>query len=262
MIGAVIGDLAGSVYEYYQFYKTQPLKIEKIFPDDAFFSDDSILTVAIADAIINKCDYGQKLKEYGKRFQDYLPEGVPYFKKMFSQSFMSWLDEDTAGESKGNGAMMRISPIGWLFNSEEEVTKNVKLATMPSHNTSEALDCATLVALTIFYARQGLSKDEIYQKLNLPKEKPSITKFNYTCSDTVDLVFYSLYNGKDFEDCIKIALSFGGDTDTNACIVGSMAEAFYGVEKELHDTALSYLPKDFVDIINKCENIIDSEKER
>ena len=70
MIGAVIGDLAGSVYEYYQFYKTQPLKIEKIFPDDAFFSDDSILTVAIADAIINKCDYGQKLKEYGKKFHD------------------------------------------------------------------------------------------------------------------------------------------------------------------------------------------------
>ena len=75
-------------------------------------------------------------------------------------------------------------------------------------------------------------------------------------------MFYSLYKGKNFEDCIKIALSFGGDTDTNACIVGSMAEAFYEVEKELHDTALSYLPKDFVDIINRCENIINSEKER
>lgn len=262
MIGAIIGDLAGSVYEYYQLSKVEPLKIDKIIPDGAFFSDDTILTTAIADAIINKCDYGKKLKEYGKRYEDYLPKGVLYFKKMFSQGFMSWIDGNFIGESKGNGAMMRISPVGWLFNNEDDVIKNARLATEPSHNSQKAIECATKVALTIFYARQGLTKDEIIDKLNIKIKMPIITKFNYTCSDTFDLVFYSLYRGKDFEDCLRIALSFGGDTDTNACIVGSMAEAFYEIDKSLRDEAMSYLPNDILNIINQCENIINKEIEK
>ena len=253
MIGAVIGDLAGSIYEYYQFSKVEPLKTDKIIPDGAFFSDDTILTIAVADAILNNHDFGGKLKEYGKKYEDYLPKGVPYFKKMFSLGFINWLNGNFVGESNGNGAMMRISPVGWLFNSEDEVIKNVRLATIPSHNTPDAINSATKVALTIFYARQGLTKQEIFDKLDIKIKKPSITKFNYTCLDTIDIVFYSLYVGKDFEDCIKTALSFGGDTDTNACIVGSMAEGFYKIDNYLRERALSILPKNFVNILIQSE---------
>ncbi len=260
MIGALIGDLAGSVYEYSQFFKIKPLNIGTLIPEGAFFSDDTILTIAVADAILNGHDYGEKLKEYGKEYQNYLPKNIPYFEKMFSPGFVKWINGDFIGESKGNGAMMRVSPVGWLFDSEEEVIRNARLATILSHNTTEAIECATKVALTIFYARQGMRKEEIFDKLNIKITKPKLDKFNYTCLDTIDLVYYSLYKGNNFEDCIKSAISFGGDTDTNACIVGSMAEAFYDVEQNLRDKALSLLPNKFVSIISQCENIIDKQK--
>lgn len=254
MLGAIIGDLAGSIYEYDQFYKVTTIKdIKNIIPKGAFFSDDTILTIAVADAILSNSDYGKKLKEYGKKYMNAIPKNLPYFKNMFSQGFTNWLEGDFIGESKGNGAMMRVSPVGYLFDNEKDVITNAKLATMPSHNTQEAIGCATMIALIIFYARQGLSKDEIKDKLDINIKKPEIKTFNYTCLNTIDLCLYSLFKGNSFEECLRIALSFGGDTDTNACIVGSMAEAFYGINSNLKNTALSLIPKEFVEIINRCE---------
>ncbi len=259
MIGAIIGDLAGSVYEYNQMFHFSPIRCQdSLIPSGAFYSDDTILTIAIADAIINNSDYENKLREFITKYQDSVPKDKPYFKKMFSPNLLKWAETDCQGNSKGNGAMMRISPVGWLFGSKEEVIKNARLATLPSHNSVEAIDSATKVALTIFYARQGLKKEEVFKKLKIDIKKPSLTKFNYTCSDTIDLVFYSLAKGKDFDDCIHTALSFGGDTDTNACIVGSMAEAFYPVEKQLRDKALSLLPNEFVSIIKQCEEFYEN----
>ena len=259
MLGAIIGDLAGSIYEFEQVKNCHTVKINNIIEDNAFFSDDTILTVAIADAILNNVDYETKLKEYALEYNTKTPIGIPYFKTMFSPNFTKWVKENVSGESSGNGAMMRISPVGFLFNTEEDVIKNSYLATIPSHNSDEAIHCAKTVALIIFYARQGLSKQEIIRKLNLKIKKPKIEKFNYTCVDTIDLCLYSLFKSNTFEESIKLAISFGGDTDTNACIVGSMAEAMFGISDELKQKALSKLPKKFKKIIKdfyKAINII------
>lgn len=253
MLGAIIGDLAGSIYEFDQFHEHTKVSVKNIIEDNAFYSDDTILTIAIADCIINNKDYAKTLKEYAIKYENEIPKNVPYFEKMFSSGFLSWAKSNNQqGTSQGNGAMMRISPVGYLFNSEDEIIKNVYLATSPSHNTNEAIECATKVALIIFYARKGLSKEEIKKKLNLEIKTPNITKFNYTCTDTIDVCLYSLFNSNSFEESIKTAISFGGDTDTNACIVGSMAEAMFGISDELKQKALEKLPKHFKQILEKC----------
>lgn len=260
MLGAIIGDLAGSIYEYSQVKKHSKVDIKNIIEDSAFFSDDTILTVAVADAIITGSDYGEKLKEYANKYSDNIPKNVPYFKSMFSPGFTAWTKSNDIGQSIGNGAMMRVSPVGYLFNKEEDVIKNAYLSTFPSHNSDEAIRNATTVALIIFYARQGLSKEDIANKLHLNIKMPSVTKFNYTCGDTIDICLYSLFNANSFEESLRLAISFGGDTDTNACIVGSMAEAMFGIDEELKQKALSKLPSEFISILNKCYEMIGSQE--
>lgn len=249
MLGAIIGDLAGSMYEYEQINNFHQVKINNLIEKSSFFSDDTILTVAIADAILNNKSYEQKLKEYVIKFDNLIPKNTPYFKTMFSPGFTKWAKGNFQGISSGNGAMMRISPVGFLFSTEEDVIKNSYLATIPSHNTEDAISCAKTVSLIIFYARQGLSKQEIINKLNLKIKKPNITEINYTCANTIDLCLYSLFNSNSFEESIRIAISFGGDTDTNACIVGSMAEAMFGIDDKLKNKALAKLPTEFKKII-------------
>lgn len=260
MLGAIIGDLAGSIYEFDQIKNHKPIKIKNIIEDDAFYSDDTILTVAIADAILSGAKYEDKLREYTLKYDGKLPNFAPYFKTMFSPNFIKWAQGDTVGTSAGNGAMMRISPVGFLFNSADEVFKNARLATVPSHNSPSAINCATTIALIIFYARRGMSKKQIIEKLDLKITKPHITKFNYTCDDTIDVCLYSIFNTNSFEDSIKLAISFGGDTDTNACIVGSVAEAFYGIDKNLKQTAMKKLPPQFVKVVNKFYRHLEQEK--
>ena len=143
---------------------------------------------------------------------------------------------------------MRISPVGYMFDSEKEVVENVTLATKPSHNSEEAIECSKIVALIIYYSRQGWPKEEILKKLN--KYKP-FEKFNVTCGETIDNCLYALFESKSFEESIKRVISFGGDTDTNACIVGSMAEAMYGISPTLIEKAKCKIPKEFTDIIEK-----------
>jgi len=207
MLGAIIGDLSGSIYEFNQIKQHSQIEVKNIIEKTAFYSDDTILTVAIADAIINKVNFEDKLREYALSYNDLIPKDIPYFKSMFSPNFIKWAKKEKPGISEGNGAMMRISPVGFLFDSEEEVIKNAYLATI-------------------------------------------ITQFNYTCKDTIDLCLYSIFSVNSFEESIKLAISFGGDTDTNACIVGSMAEAFYGIDEKLKQTAMEKLPHKFIEIIN------------
>lgn len=252
MLGAIIGDLAGSIYEYGQTKKHESIKIKNIIEDDAFISDDTILTIVIADAIVNNEDYEKKLKEYALKYYDKIPKDIPYFSSMFSPNFLKWAKSDSQATSCGNGAMMRISPVGYLFETEEEVVQNAFLATKPSHNSKEAIESAKIIALTIFYARKGFSKQEIIKKLNLEIIKPEIHGFNCTCADTIDLCLFALFCSESFEDSIKVAISFGGDTDTNACIVGGMAEAMFGIDDNLKQKALSRLPNEFKEVIEKC----------
>ena len=148
--------------------------------------------------------------------------------------------------------MMRISPIGYLCNSEEEIIENVKAATIPSHNSKEAIDCATLIAMIIYLSKKGYTKEQIALKLNIKYSYTPFQKFNTTCSETISNCLYALFTTNSFEEAIRTVISYGGDTDTNACIVGGMAEAMYGISEDLKQKALEKLPKEFIDILNKC----------
>lgn len=261
MWGAVIGDLAGSIYEFDQVKNAGPVEVKELIPDDSFFSDDTILTVAVLDAIQNDRDYEKYLKAYATKYLQYKPNFLPYFRSPFSPGFTKWVRGEGEGKSTGNGAMMRVSPVGFMFDSEEEVRENARLATIPSHNSEEAIKGAELVALTIFYARKGYSKEEILEKLNIDLKYVPFESFNSTCVTTVDNCMYALFTSNSFVESMEKVISYGGDTDTNACIVGSMAEAMYGVPKILIRKAKEKLPKDFVKVIERGYKSKKQERE-
>lgn len=252
MYGNIIGDLAGSIYEYGQIKKVSHITVDKLITNDSFISDDTILTIAIIDAIINNKSYEEKLREYGIKYENFVKPNNPYFEKTFSPGFVKWIHGNFEGQSCGNGAMMRIAPIGYLFNSLEEIEKQAKLATIPSHNSKEAIDYSTLIAKIIFLARKGCSKEDIIDILNITLYEKEINRFNYTCSDTIDICLYSLFTTDSFDEAIKKVLSSGGDTDTNACIVGGMAEAMYGLDKQYVAKVNQKMPQEFINILEKA----------
>ena len=251
MWGAIIGDLAGSIYEFEQIKKIRNIEAKEIIPENAFFSDDTILTIAIAKAIQEDRDYEKYLRRYGNKYREYSPSFRPYFKTSFSPGYIKWLDSKEQGTSIGNGAMMRISPIGYSFSSEDEVKENARLATIPSHNSREAIVYSTLVALIIFYAKKKIPKNEILNKLNIELRQNKFDKFNTTCSKTFDNCVYAAFTSNSFEESIYKVLSYGGDTDTNACITGGIAEAMYGIDPKLIERAKKYIPREFVKIVER-----------
>ena len=254
MYGAIYGDLAGSIYEFSQVKSIKSINPKELITDKSFYSDDTILTIAILDAILNKKDYDKYIRMYIEEYKDYKPNFSPYFKSSFSPNLINWSKSNYMGNSCGNGAMMRISPIGYMFDSEKEVIENAKEATIPSHNSKEAIDSATTIALIIFYLRKGYSKEEIFKKLNLNIRYKPFTKFNTTCEETIGNCLYAFYNSNGFEDAIRKTLLMGGDTDTNCAIVGSMAEALYGIENEVIEKVNSKISKNFVKILSKAES--------
>ena len=251
MWGAVIGDLAGSIYEYQQTKHFSKLNPKELINEKSFYSDDTILTIAILDAILNDRNYEYYLKKYAKDFLTYKPEFTPYFKGIFSPGFTKWALDQENGKSIGNGAMMRISAVGYLFNNKKDIINNARLATIPSHNSLEAINSATKIALIIFLARLGFSKEEIIKELNLKLNYSDFNGFNATCYKTIDNCLYALFISNSFEESLLKVISFGGDTDTNACIVGSMAEALYGIPNELIEEAKKKIPNDFSSLLDK-----------
>ena len=253
MYGAVIGDLAGSIYEYDQLKKINPIKMDKVIPDNAFYSDDTILTVAICEAALNGGNYATYLRKYIKEYENYRPNFSPYFKSPFSPNIMKWANSSDIGTSLGNGAMMRISAIGYLFDTEEEVIKEAALATRPSHNSKEALSAATIIALMIFYFRKGLSKKEVYDLLNLSAVYRPFVHFNTTCRETLSNVLYAIFYSTSFSDAVRLTLLMGGDTDTNLSIVASVCEVLYGISDDLIKEAEARIPEDFSRILRKVK---------
>ena len=254
MYGAIIGDLAGSIYEYDQLKKVHRVQMNNLIEDNAFYSDDTILTIALVDAILNNKDYDYYLRKYIQEFSEYKPDFNPYFKSSFSPNLIKWSKSNVIGNSHGNGAMMRISPVGYMFDSEKEVIENARLATIPSHNSKEAIDSATMVALIIYYSREGYTKDEIFKMMNIDIKYIPFTKFNTTCEETIVNCLYVLYDSNSFEDAIRKTLLMGGDTDTNCAIVGSMAEAMYGINNETIEKVNEKIPKKFVKILSRTRS--------
>lgn len=249
MLGAVYGDKAGSIYEFEQTKKVRPIVTDQLITPKSFYSDDTIETVAIIDAVINHNNYEKTLKKYILEYQDYKPDFSPYFDSAFSPNAIKWAKGEGRNDSKGNGALMRISPVGFLFNSYDDVVENAYQATIPSHNTYEAIDSATTVALMIYYFRKGYTKEEVLKALKIEIHYKPFRKFNTTCRETLGNCLYAIYNNYSFEDAIRMALLMGGDTDTNACIVGSIAEALYGMNIKQKEQAEEKLPHELSKVL-------------
>ena len=261
MWGAVIGDLAGSIFEYGQSKKVSSIEVKELITKDSFFTDDTILTCAIYDGIRYNNNYEVALRAYGKQYSNYKPNTTieEIFPTTFGGRFAKWVNGEAKGDSIGNGAMMRISGIGKVFNTEEEVIRQAMRATKPSHNTIEAIDCSRTVALYIFYARQGLNKEKIQEKLGLENiQYRPFERFNKTCYETLSNCIYALNESNNFEEAIRKVISFGGDTDTNAAIVGGMAEALYGVPEYLVSQARKKIPRVFQSLLDEayCRQMI------
>lgn len=225
MIGALTGDIVGSIYEWNNI-KTVDFPL---FQDKCFFTDDSVLTVALADAILTGESYATKLREYFRRYPD----------AGYGRHFRAWAKSSFQGpyDSCGNGAGMRISPAGWAFDSLDEVLQMAKEFTAVTHNHVEGVKGGQATAAAIFIGRTGKSKKEIRDYIEsafgydlgmtCDQIRPKYS-FDGTAQGTVPQAMVAFLESTDFEHAIRLAISLGGDSDTMACITGSIAEAFYG----------------------------------
>ena len=248
MYGAIIGDIAGSKYEFLGYKKVPQTILDK----DCFFTDDTVMTVAVADALINKKDMGATLREYGRK----------YPAKGYGLSFDAWLksDDPLAYFSYGNGAAMRVSAAAWIGKTWGEVMDLATKATIVTHNHPEGLRGAQAVATAIYMARKGFCKTEIMDYIEnefkydvtftLDEIRP-VYMFDESCQETVPAALVAFYESTSFDTAIKLAISLGGDADTLAAIVGSIAEAYYGVPDKFIRKARKFIPKEFRKVVDK-----------
>jgi ADP-ribosylglycohydrolase len=248
MIGAISGDVLGSIYEFDNNKSTDFVLFNKF----CRYTDDTVLTIATADCLLNKGDFAQYYKKY---FLDYPDKGYGgNFKKWGSsgslQPYNSW----------GNGSAMRISPVGFAFNNLEFVLINAKKSAKVTHNHPEGVKGAQAVASAIFMAKSGSSKNEIkefieskfYYKLDKSLDEiRSFYSFDESCQGSVPQAITAFLESDGFEDSIRKAISIGGDSDTIASIAGGIAEAYYGgVPEDISNFVLSKLDKNFLNVIN------------
>ena len=255
IIGAVIGDIAGSRFESMPIF---PKKNFKMFGASCTFTDDTVMTIAVADAILHEKPFSKSLWEWGNLYPNAGYGGM--FHKWLKGSF------ETQYESFGNGSAMRISAVGFHCQSLEDVLKIAKETTIPTHNSEEGIKGAQAIASATYLARTGKAKSDIkacieaqfgynlsltfddIKQLVLNKEGSSAL-----AAKSVPVAIIAFLNGNDYEDVIRTAISYGGDTDTIGCMAGSIASAFYGIPIELAEQAALYLPKDLLDIINEFD---------
>lgn len=253
MIGALAGDIIGSVYE------SNRIKPEFDFPlfvEESEFTDDTVLTVALADSILRDRDLMFTMRAYYGLYPD-RPYGGTFRRWAMSKirkPYNSW----------GNGSAMRVSPVGWAFNDIETVLAKAKESAEITHNHPEGVKGAQATALSIFLSRMGKSKKEIKSEIekrfsyNLDFDLEELRKkytFNVSCQETVPQAIYTFLISENFEDSIRKAIYIGGDSDTLACINGAIAEAFYkGVPEEIKkmvfkklDTLLTNVVEEFSD---------------
>lgn len=255
MLGSIIGDIVGSIYEFHNHRS----KDFELFSDQCFFTDDTVMTLAIAEALLqSKKDYSNLDAMTIKYMKLY---GYLYPNCSYGVSFRWWLESRNPipYNSFGNGAAMRVSPVAYVATSLEEVKYLSRKVTEVTHNHPEGIKGAEATAIAIYLARNGSSKDEIsqyiqnnYYDLNFRLDDIRETyEFNETCQQTVPQAIKAFLESFSFEDAIRNAISIGGDSDTLAAITGGIAEAFYGVPKEIAEKALSYLDERLRDTFNR-----------
>lgn len=252
LYGAIIGDMAGSIYEFNNI-KHKPLRV---LPREAFFTDDTVMTVAVAHALSQGLDIADTMRAWGDLF--------PH--RGYGLMFSEWLRDPEAGPyySYGNGSAMRVSAAGWLGHSLKEVQDLATRSAEVTHNHPEGIKGAVAVAQAIYLARTGHSKRQIrnyimnkfgYDLRRTCDEIRPHYRFNETCQETVPEAIIAFLESRSFTDSIKLAVSLGGDSDTLAAITGSIAEAYYGVPKRLIRACKAKLPAVMNVFINRFEEI-------
>lgn len=294
MLGAIIGDIVGSIYEFDNI-KTKEFEF---FQENMELTDDSVMTLAVAKALMDTLETGnetgfknlsrkiseEKLKLIQNKFgsKEINPKteleanailrmveiGNKYPYMSYGTRFRYWLEEPIAYNSFGNGSAMRVSPVVYVAKNIEEVKFLSREVTKVSHNHEEGIKGAEATAVAIFMARNKCSKEEIKAEMekyyNLDFNYEDLVKnygFDETCQGTVPEAIYIFLESKDFEDAIRTAISIGGDSDTLAAIVGSIAEAYYGIPDALEKKALSYMDSFERKIYNEFEKLIIKEED-
>ena len=272
MLGAIIGDIVGSIYEFDNI-KTKDFNL---FTNEMFFTDDTVMTIAIADAIIN----GAKPENFILSMKKW---GCDYIDKSYGASFRRWLKSENSEpyNSWGNGSAMRVSPCGWVAKLSEPFEEGLKLtedlakkSAEVTHNHPEGIKGAQATASSIFFMRHGKSKNAIEEYKNKLKDyiqnkykydlnftlneiRPSYA-FNESCQKTVPQAIVSFLESENFEDAIRNAISIGGDSDTLAAITGSIAEAAYGIPEDIKEKAISYLDNRLKGVYENWINFLES----
>lgn len=249
MIGAIAGDMIGSVYEWNSI-KT---KIFPLFIDESEFTDDTVLTVAVADLLLNGGEYVETFHRYFFRYPN----------AGYGAGFRNWcIAQNTEPyNSWGNGSAMRVSPVGYAFNDLPTVLSEAERSAAVTHNHPEGIRGAQATAAAILWARQKWDKADMAREITsrfgyeLDKSLDSVRYhyvFDVSCAGTVPWAIRSFLEAEDFEDTIRNAISLGGDADTLACIAGGIAGAYYGVPDGIRsetmnrlDGKLSKVVKDF-----------------
>jgi ADP-ribosylglycohydrolase len=247
MIGVIAGDVIGSVHEH---GLTKSVDFP-LFEPLSRFTDDTVLTVATAHAILSGTSYETAYRDFGRRHPD----------ARYGGSFYAWLaaDEPRPYNSWGNGSAMRVAPVGFAFSSVEDVLCEAERSAAVTHNHPEGIKGAQATALAIFLARSGASKTQIREELtlrfgyNLRRTVDQIRpdyQWDVSCQGSVPEAIVAFLDSSDVEHAIRLAVSLGGDADTQAAIAGGIAEAFYGrLPEALVSRVLERLPPAFIDVI-------------
>ncbi len=250
MLGAIIGDIVGSVYEWHNL-KTKEFPL---FRDDCFFTDDTVMTIASADALMHGCKNDDFIDAYKKWGQLYPNAG-------YGGRFGSWINSDDREpyNSWGNGSAMRVSPVGCFYDSLEQVLAKARESAAVSHNHPEGIKGAQATAACVYWALHGKSQasirmlveDRFGYDLNFSLDGIRETyQFDVSCQGSVPQAIAAFLESSDYEDTVRNAISIGGDSDTIAAIAGGIAEAFYKeIPPHIKDTVMSSLPAEFREVV-------------
>lgn len=265
MLGAIIGDIVGSRFEF----NNHRSKDFELFGSGCFATDDSIMTLAIAKAIMEATSLVKSANDHAGFYRELSRLTVENMQQLgrkypncgFGGRFYGWVfsDDPQPYNSFGNGAAMRVSPAAFSANSLEDAIARSEAVTRVTHNHPEGIKGANATTTAIFMARAGASKSQIgkeisekYYPLNFKIDEIRETyHFNETCQETVPQAIQCFLESVSFEDAIRNAISIGGDSDTVAAITGSIAEAHYGVPEDIKEEALAYLDDELLAIYNK-----------
>ena len=261
LISEAIGDIAGSAYEG-RTRRTKRYDKVKMFSSRARFTDDTVLTFACAEAFLNNLDMTMNL---WKCANEHRHAG---FGSKFKKWFASHYPQPYG--SKGNGSAMRCSSAGWMAKSEEECMELATKTALPTHNHPEGIKGAVVTALTIFHLKNGKEKEFIRENM-LKKYYPEWANLSYadihddyafdsSCEGTVGPAIICFLESKDYVDCLKLAISLGGDSDTLAAIAGPMAYAYYKeMPQELIDNAKAKLPEWMLKVSEQFDAYVNKE---